>query len=455
LETIGLAPQKHRIYHCHLSFVTFIGASLAWMRINRVFGVAFGILFVVLDLLVGGYILSSGKAEVTAGDDAGTWVRVFTQAFELVKQDYVDPKKTSSEKLVNAGLHQMLSKLDPHSAFLDAEDYQEFQEENRGEITGIGIVVSGIDGRLTVVSAVEDAPAAKAGILPGDQIFGIGDVNVEHKTVEDIGPLLRGPAGTNVHLRIHRPSNNSTTDVQVIREVYRVNSVRDAHVLDSRKTANFKIGYVRITEFDQPTATELAHRVDGLLADGMQGLVLDLRFNPGGLVQSAIDTCGIFLPPKSMVVYTEGRDPAAHQEFFTDAASKPRGDFPVAILVNSESASASEIVAAAMKDLHRAVIVGETTFGKGLVQAQFELPNGAGMRLTVARYFAPNRETIQERGVKPDIMSSMTRQEERALLLRQRGSFLNPDEKELVAREKDEQLDRAVDALKGLMLYKG
>lgn len=455
METIGLAPQKHRIYHCHLSFVTFIGASLAWMRINRVFGVAFGILFVVLDLLVGGYILSSGKAEVTAGDDAGTWVRVFTQAFELVKQDYVDPKKTSSEKLVNAGLHQMLSKLDPHSAFLDAEDYQEFQEENRGEITGIGIVVSGIDGRLTVVSAVEDAPAAKAGILPGDQIFGIGDVNVEHKTVEDIGPLLRGPAGTNVHLRIHRPSNNSTTDVQVIREVYRVNSVRDAHVLDSRKTANFKIGYVRITEFDQPTATELAHRVDGLLADGMQGLVLDLRFNPGGLVQSAIDTCGIFLPPKSMVVYTEGRDPAAHQEFFTDAASKPRGDFPVAILVNSESASASEIVAAAMKDLHRAVIVGETTFGKGLVQAQFELPNGAGMRLTVARYFAPNRETIQERGVKPDIMSSMTRQEERALLLRQRGSFLNPDEKELVAREKDEQLDRAVDALKGLMLYKG
>jgi carboxyl-terminal processing protease len=455
LETIGLAPQKHRIYHCHLSFVTFIGASLAWMRINRVFGVAFGILFVVLDLLVGGYILGSGKAEVTAGDDAGTWVRVFTQAFELVKQDYVDPKKTSSEKLVNAGLHQMLSKLDPHSAFLDAEDYQEFQEENRGEITGIGIVVSGIDGRLTVVSAVEDAPAAKAGILPGDQIFGIGDVNVEHKTVEDIGPLLRGPAGTNVHLRIHRPSNNSTTDVQVIREVYRVNSVRDAHVLDSRKTANFKIGYVRITEFDQPTATELAHRVDDLLAAGMQGLVLDLRFNPGGLVQSAIDTCGIFLPPKSMVVYTEGRDPAAHQEFFTDAAAKPRGDFPVAILVNSESASASEIVAAAMKDLHRAVIVGETTFGKGLVQAQFELPNGAGMRLTVARYFAPNRETIQERGVKPDIMSSMTRQEERALLLRQRGSFLNPDEKELVAREKDEQLDRAVDALKGLMLYKG
>jgi carboxyl-terminal processing protease len=424
------------------------------MTINRTFGYSLAGLLLLLDLAVGSSVLSSGKTDVPS-DDAAAWLRVFTQAFELVKQDYVDPKKAGSQALVHAGIREMLSKLDPHSAYLEAEDYQDFQEENRGEVTGIGIVVADINGLLTVVSAVEEAPAAKAGIVPGDQIMAIDGTNVEHKRVEDIGPLLRGAKDTVVHLKIHRPSTKNTTEIQVTRQIYRVNSVRDAHLLDSGEAGKFKIGYLRITEFDQPTATELGAKVDGLLADGMQALVVDLRFNPGGLVQSAIDTCGIFLPPKTMVVYTEGRDAGAHQEFFTDAETKGRGNFPIVILVNNESASASEIVAGAMKDLRRAIIVGQTTFGKGLVQAQFELPDGSGMRLTVARYFTPNHETIQERGVKPDILTSMNRNQERALLLRQRGSFLNPAEKDLVAHEIDEQLDRAVDALKGLLTYEG
>jgi len=424
------------------------------MRINRTLGYTLVVLFLVLDLAIGGSLLSSGNADV-AGDDAAAWLRVFTRAFEIVKQDYADPKKATSQLLVHAGLREMLAKLDPHSAYLEAEDYQDFQEENRGEVTGIGIVVSEINGQLTVVSAVEEAPAAKAGIVPGDQIVAIEGVNVEHKRVEDIGPLLRGAKGSIAHLRIFRPSNKAATDIQVTREIYRVTSVRDAHLLEGGEAGKFKIGYLRITEFDQPTATELGAKVDDLLAKGMQALVVDLRFNPGGLVQSAIDTCGIFLPPKTMVVYTEGRDAAAHQEFFTDAEAKSRQSFPLVILVNNESASASEIVAGAMKDLRRALIVGQTTFGKGLVQAQFELPDGSGMRLTVARYFTPNHEIIQERGVKPDIVSAMNREQERALLLRRRGSFLNPAEKELVAHQKDEQLDRAVDALKGLLTYEG
>jgi carboxyl-terminal processing protease len=356
---------------------------------------------------------------------------------------------------VHASLREMLSELDPHSAYLEADDYQDFQEENRGEVTGIGIVVAEINSQLTVVSAVEEAPAAKAGIVPGDQIVAIENVNVEHKRVEDIGPLLRGGKGSIVHLKIYRPSTKSVSEVQVTRQIYRVTSVRDAHLLDGGEAGKFKIGYLRITEFDQPTPAELGAKVDDLLEKGMQALILDLRFNPGGLVQSAIDTCGIFLPPKTMVVYTEGRDAGAHQEFYTDAEAKPRQNFPLVILVNNESASASEIVAGAMKDLRRAIIVGQTTFGKGLVQAQFELPDGSGMRLTVARYFMPNHETIQEKGIKPDILSTMNRDQERALLLRQRGSFLNPAEKDLVAHQKDEQLDRAVDALKGLLTYEG
>ena len=423
------------------------------MRINRTFGTALVAMLLLLDLAIGGYVLTAGNADIPP-DDSTAWLRVFTQAFELIKQDYVDPKKVASAELVHAGLREMLSKLDAHSAFLEAEDYQDFQEENRGEITGIGIVVAEINGRLTVVSAVEEAPAAKAGIVPGDQIVAIGSVNVEHKRVEDIGPLLRRSTDSVVQLKIYRPSNKTTADIKVTREVYKVTSVRDAHLLTGSEAGKFKIGYLRITEFNEPTATELGEKVDELLAEGMQALVVDLRFNPGGLVQSAIDTCGIFLPPRTMVVYTEGRDAAAHQEFFTNAQAKPRGNFPIVVLVNGESASASEIVAGAMKDLRRAIIVGQTTFGKGLVQAQFQLPDGSGMRLTVARYFTPNHETIQEQGVKPDIVASMSRQEERALLLRQRGSFLNPSEKDLVAHEKDEQLDRAVDALKGLLIYK-
>jgi carboxyl-terminal processing protease len=424
------------------------------MSMKRAIGYTLAALLVGLDLVVGSFVLSSGKAQVPT-DDAAAWLRVFTRAFELVKQDYVDPKKATSSHLVHASLREMLSKLDPHSAYLEADDYQDFQEENRGEVTGIGIVVADINSQLTVVSAVDEAPAAKAGIVPGDQIIAIEGVNVEHKRVEDIGPLLRGAKGSIVHLKIYRPSTKGVSDIQVMRQIYRVTSVRDAHLLDGGEAGKFKIGYLRITEFDQPTATELGAQVDDLLGKGMQALILDLRFNPGGLVQSAIDTCGIFLPPKTMVVYTEGRDAGSHQEFYTDAEEKPRQGFPLVILVNNESASASEIVAGAMKDLRRAIIVGQTTFGKGLVQAQFELPDGSGMRLTVARYFTPNHETIQEKGVKPDIVSLMNRDEERALLLRQRGSFLNPAEKELVAHQKDEQLDRAVDALKGLLTYEG
>jgi carboxyl-terminal processing protease len=426
----------------------------AEMTMKRVIGYTLVALLVGLDLVVGSFLLSSGKAQVQ-GDDAAAWLRVFTRAFELVKQDYVDPKKATSSHLLHASLREMLSRLDPHSAYLEAEDYQDFQEENRGEITGIGIVVANINSQLTVVSAVEEAPAAKAGIVAGDQIVAIEGVNVEHKRVEDIGPLLRGAKGSIVHLKIYRPSTKSVSDIQVTRQIYRVTSVRDAHLLDGGEAGKFKIGYLRITEFDQPTPTELGAQVDDLLGKGMQALILDLRFNPGGLVQSAIDTCGIFLPPKTMVVYTEGRDAGSHQEFYTDAEAKPRQGFPLVILVNNESASASEIVAGAMKDLHRAIIVGQTTFGKGLVQAQFELPDGSGMRLTVARYFTPNHETIQEKGVKPDIVSLMNRDEDRALLLRQRGSFLNPAEKELVAHQKDKQLERAVDALKGLLTYEG
>ncbi len=375
---------------------------------RRKLGLIFLFLLVGLDLLVGGKVLTSGRADDT-GQELAARLGLFTRAFQLIRQDYVDPEKTDAKDLVHAAIKQMLTKLDPHSIYLDANDFQDSQEENKGEVTGIGIVVSAINGFITIVSSVEDAPASKAGLMAGDQIMAINGVKVERKTVEDIAPLLRGGPGTVVNLNVYRPSTKANWDVSVTREIYKVTTVRDAHLLESSIAGGSRIGYLRITEFNQPTAVELGEKVDELLKQGMRGLVLDLRYNPGGLLQSAIDACGVFLPPKTMVVYTEGRDPSTHQEYFTDPRSKQRDSFPLVVLVNSESASASEIVAGAMKDWRRAIIVGETTFGKGLVQGQFPLPDGSGMRLTVSRYYTPH----------------------------------------------DSQLERAVDALKGLLAYSG
>jgi carboxyl-terminal processing protease len=417
-------------------------------------GLIFLPLLVGLDLLIGGRILTSGQAE-DSGQEIAARLGLFTRALQLIRQDYVEPGKTDTKDLVHAAIKQMLAKLDPHSIYLDASDFQDSQEENKGEVIGIGIVVSTINGFITIVSSVEDAPASKAGLMAGDQILAINGVKVERKTVEDIAPLLRGGSGTVVKLNVFRPSTKATWDVSITREVYKVTTVRDAHLLESSVAGASKIGYLRITEFNQPTAVELAEKVDGLLKQGMRALVVDLRYNPGGLLQSAIDTCGVFLPPKTMVVYTEGRDPSTHQEYFTDPRSKQRDAFPLALLVNSESASASEIVAGAMKDWRRAIVVGETTFGKGLVQGQFPLPDGSGMRLTVSRYYTPGHETIQEKGVEPDISSIMSREDERALLIRRRGAFSSAAEKEQALHAPDSQLERAVDALKGLLVYSG
>jgi carboxyl-terminal processing protease len=421
---------------------------------RRKLSLIFLVLLVGLDLLFGGRILTSGRAD-DSGQEIAARLGLFTRALQLIRQDYVDPEKTDTRSLLRAGIKQMLAKLDPHSIYLDAADFKDSQEENKGEVTGIGIVVSAINGLITIVSSIEDAPAFKAGLMAGDQILAINDVNIERKTIEDIGPLLRGGQGTAVKLSVYRPSTKTGWEVSVTRQVYKVTSVRDAHLLESSVAGGVKIGYVRITEFNQPTASELGEKVDALLEQGMRALIVDLRYNPGGLLQSAIDTCGVFLPPKTMVVYTEGRDPSTHQEYFTDPRSKQRDSFPVVLIVNSESASASEIVAGAMKDWRRAIIVGETTFGKGLVQGQFQLPDGSGIRLTVSRYYTPSRETIQEKGVEPDIVSILSRDEERALLIRRRGAFLSTAEKELVAHAHDSQLERAVDALKGLLVYSG
>jgi len=420
------------------------------MRRNLLFG--FLGLLVIFNVVVGLRVLVS-TASADSDDTGYENLTVFTRALQLIRQDYVDPSKIGYKDLTYSALHGMLSALDPHSQFMEPPDYRGMRDETRSEFGGLGIVVSTKDGLLTVISPMEDSPGFRAGILPGDQILRINGKTTEKMSLQDAIDLLRGEPGQKVTLTIYRPSSKQTRDYLLQREIIKVASVKDAKILDQTLTGNFKLGYVRITQFNEPTAQELNRKLGELEAQGMQALIVDLRYNPGGLLTSAVDVCGLFLPPKTMVVYTEGRDASQRREYFTDKNAKQHENFPVVLLVNSGSASGAEIMAGALKDLNRAILVGETTFGKGSVQSVIQLPDGSALRLTTAKYYTPGKQVINEKGVTPNIKASLTSDQEHALLLRRRDAPLSPDEQKFVSEQKDTQFDRAVDVLKSVMIY--
>jgi len=409
-------------------------------------------LLLIFNLAVGVRVLTSSAA--ADSDDAGYEnLTVFTRALQLIRQDYVDPNKIGYKDLTYSALRGMLSSLDPHSQFMEPTDFRDMQDETRSEFGGLGIVVLTKDGVLTVVSPMEDTLGLRAGVLPGDQILRINGITTEKMSLQDAIDLLRGDPGQKVTLTIYRPSNKETKDYVLQREIIKVASVKDAKMLDQSLSGNFKIGYLRITQFNEPTAQELGQKLNELQAQGMQALIVDLRYNPGGLLTSAVDVCGLFVPPKTMVVYTEGRDASQRREYDTSKNEKQRPNFPMVLLVNGGSASGSEIVAGALKDLNRAILVGETTFGKGSVQSVIQLPDGSALRLTTAKYYTPSKQVIHEKGITPNIKASLSPDQERALILRRRDGLLSPDEQKFVSEQKDTQLDRAVDALKGVMIY--
>ena len=409
-------------------------------------------LLLIFNLVVGVKVLTTRAA--ADSDDAGYEnLTVFTRALQLIRQDYVDANKIGYRDLTYSALRGMLGSLDPHSQFMEPTDFRDMQNETRSEFGGLGIVVSTKDGVLTVVSPMEDSPGFRAGISPGDQILRINGTTTEKMSLQDAINLLRGDPGQKITLTIFRPSSKETRDYALQREIIKVASIKDAKILDQSLTGNFKIGYVRITQFNEPTAQELDQKLNELQAHGMQALVVDLRYNPGGLLTSAVDVSGLFLPPRTMVVYTEGRDASQRREYYTSKNEKPRANFPMVLLINSGSASGSEILAGALKDLNRAILVGDTTFGKGSVQSVIQLPDGSALRLTTAKYYTPSKQVIHEKGVTPNIKASLTADQERALLLRHRDGLLSPDEQKFVNDQKDPQMDRAVDALKGAMIY--
>ena len=398
-------------------------------------------------------VAQEGQPEKSEEDNGYAQISIFAKALELIRQDYVDENKTSYHELISAAMKGMLSSLDPHSQFMDPDDFRDMQDDTRSRFNGLGIEVSMKNGLPTVITAMEDTPAAKAGILSGDQILRINGISTERMDLQDAINVLRGPAGAKITLTLLRSSTKEIKEYALQRAEIKIQSVKGAKLLDPELTGPYRIGYVRLVQFNEPTADELAKALDELQKQGMQALVLDLRNNPGGLLNSAVDVCAQFLPPNTKVVSTQGRVASQQHDYSTSGAKKERPSFPMVVLINEGSASGAEIVAGALKDLHRAVLVGETTFGKGSVQNVMQLPDGSAVRFTTAKYYTPSKQVIQGNGVTPNIRVAMTAEQERSLFaLRSTGNTKPEDDKSII-RSRDPQMLRAIDALKGVMIY--
>lgn len=355
-------------------------------------------------LLISIVAMTSGwlAGKVSARQDDYENLEDFASILAMVRRHYVDDVTT--QKLVDGAIRGMLNSLDPHSAYLPPDAYKELQVDTRGSFGGLGIEITQRDGVLTVVSPIEDTPAFRAGVLAGDQIIKIEEEFTKDMTLMQAVKLMRGEKGSSIHLTIRREGLNDWMELDIVREVIRIKSVKS-------RTLEPGYGYLRLTQFQERTAGEAIKAIDALAAEapgGLQGLVLDLRNNPGGLLSQAVSVSDIFLD-SGMVVYTEGRMDNEAQKFFAHK-NDSRTDFPMIVLVNGGSASASEIVAGALQDHRRAIVLGTQTFGKGSVQTilpiqeQDTADSKAAIRLTTARYFTPNGRSIQATGITPDII---------------------------------------------------
>jgi len=321
-------------------------------------------------------------------------LEAFSNVLNLLQQNYVE--EIDSSEVIEGAIKGMLATLDPHSSYMKPDDFQELKIETKGSFSGIGIEITMKDGILTVVSPIEGTPAFKMGVQAQDKILKIDDESTKDMSLMEAVKKLRGPKGTKVTISIHREGLTELKDITIIRNVIPLISVKS-------KTLEPGYGYIRIRNFQSKTTKEFKKALVELTEDGdLQGLVLDLRSNPGGLLDQAVKISDIFLE-EGMIVFTKGRIKDQNMEFKAHA-NGDEYDFPIIVLVNEGSASASEIVAGALQDHKRALILGAQTFGKGSVQTIIPMTNGAGLRLTTARYYTPNGTSIQATGITPDII---------------------------------------------------
>lgn len=396
-------------------------------------------------------------------------LRTFTDVFTRIKNNYVED--VSDEELLEHAIRGMLSGLDPHSAYLSPEQFDELRVGTTGQFGGLGIEVGMEDGFVKVVSPIDDTPAQRAGMKSGDLIIRLDDKPVKGLTLNDAVKLMRGKPGSAINLTVIREGADKPLKIEIVRAIIKVNSVKNRLLDDG-------FGYVRISQFQTKTPQDLNKAIKKLKSESngkLHGLVLDLRNNPGGVLSAAVGVSDAFLED-GMIVYTDGREEDSKLRYTASGGDILDGA-PVVILVNGGSASASEIVAGALQDHHRGVIMGTQTFGKGSVQTIQDLPSGGAVKLTTARYFTPSGRSIQAEGISPDIVTEMVKlakDENKSVLAPVTESSLsghlsNPneakddeakdsmkgDKKKANLIEEDYQLYEALNLLKGLMFLKG
>lgn len=374
------------------------------------------------------------------------------EVLRTVNENYVDGDKAAYPKLTREALHGLVESLDPHSEFLEAKDFANLDEDMRGDFGGIGIQVESRDDSIVVIAPIAGGPGERAGIRRGDEIVSIDGQSVSGASaMDDIVSHLRGEPGTKVLVGVRRPGVDNKLELTIVRERIKIDSVKDVRVLEDG------VGYLQLVEFSERTADEFLDALNKLLEQGIRGLVLDLRNNPGGLLDAAVYVAEPFFKKGDLIVYTEGRQPRDREELRSENQDAPL-ELPMAVLINGGTASAAEIVAGALKDTGKAVVVGERSFGKGSVQSIFKLRNGEGMRLTTARYFTPSGVTIHGKGIEPQIEVVMSPEEDEKLRLQKmRTDLATPEQfKERFGYEPvaDRQLQAALDALKGVRLLK-
>jgi len=374
-------------------------------------------------------------------------IALFTKVLEEVHRSYVDTNESGYDSLIRHAMTGMLQDLDPYSQFMDKESYKDIKEDAAGRFSGVGLVVVMKAGLLTVVSPMEDTPAFRAGILSGDIIVEIDGEETRELSLSDAVKKMRGEANTEVMLKIIRPSTHEVKEHTITREEIAVASVKDAKLLDGG------IGYIRLTQFNEPTAEDLKAELKKLTDQKMKALVLDLRGNPGGLLTSAGGVAELFLPRGDLIVFTKGRSGEQADRRIKSSGNTHYADFPMVILVNGGSASAAEIVSGALQDHKRAVLVGEKTFGKGSVQSVLPLEDGAAIKLTTAKYYTPSERVIHGNGIEPDVKVVMKPEDLFKIRLKQAQKDGETDDDLPAEPElRDVQLDYAIGTLKGMLI---
>lgn len=421
------------------------------------------ILLLLFALGLGLFLSGQGNVAAIPKEDYES-LETFTNILAIVRKNYVD--EVNTKEMITGAINGMLNAMDPHSAYLTPELYKELQMDTQGRFGGLGIEITVRNGILTVVSPIEDTPAFKAGVKAGDQILKIEDEFTKDMTIMQAVKKMRGPKGSKINLSIKREGASDLLNFSIVRDTIRVQSVRSRMLEEG-------YAYIRLAQFQERSDRDLQRALEKLSSEkgGIKGLVLDLRNNPGGLLTQAVRVADLFLD-SGLIVYTEGRSDNQKQKYFARKEGSWT-DIPMVALVNGGSASASEIVAGALQDHKRAVILGTKTFGKGSVQTILPLDDNSALRLTTARYYTPKGRSIQATGIVPDIiMENVPVQETKAeekkrLGLREEnlpGHLQNQQEQKEKEKstqqdredniENDAQLKRALELLKGWDVFK-